>query len=554
MVLLEPDKLPVSDKTLQTLKNIIDTRELPPGFDLEVITRFQPNDTMEVTKWSVRLRIPAEPKGMTTCIMLRDNAISSRLFGEEERKIIDKWNKHWKEQHAMGFNEMDESDKEREQVAEIDRARQKSRNTSANPLKQFRSLDKNPEQPKQRYTSDMTPVPDGYRLAPDDRIFIHYDVSREIGSGKFPIGIKATGIIPLIGSDRIDYGEINVLGMSLDEAEDAIARRIKEVRSKPTVSLTLLDDFDQQRKDINKDSYRIIPGDRMQVQVPIMPDGYLATQSGISAVQPDGNVMLNLNNHLTFNLKLGGLTVTKAEESMRDYLITKVKTPKVTVELYTLRKIEQNPPESYRITPGESEKAVRENDAVKSDNEASDAMIVQINEHPDGPWAGMPNNVFVALLAIGDDDHWWQPNGAPLAAAPYSFKLTRDLPAEPGFTRRKFVIQLRGLPQWQAHVGVTCQVKPGSKTSEVIAESQGPNRLTGVECLCQHGTTQYRCDLALPRDSGRTLHAPIIARKAEPSGTRRSRSTGSINTTCSRAMVSWKSKRPCSRCTRHAWF
>ena len=200
------------------------------------------------------------------------------------------------------------------------------------------------EQRKQRYTVDMIPVPDSYKLSQDDRIFIHYNVSREMGSRKYGISIKSTGVIPLIGSDDVNYGEINVLGMTLDEAEAAIAKRIKEVRSNPTVSIALIDDFDKKKQDINKDSYHIVPGDRLQIQVPIMPDGYLSTKI-ISGVQPDGNVILNLNQNLTFQLKLGGLTVREAEKSIRDFLITKVETPKVTVQLYTIKKTEQDPPD-----------------------------------------------------------------------------------------------------------------------------------------------------------------------------------------------------------------
>ena len=52
--LLEIDKLAVSDKTIQTLRRTIDSRELPRGFELEVLTDFEPNDRMEVTMWSVR--------------------------------------------------------------------------------------------------------------------------------------------------------------------------------------------------------------------------------------------------------------------------------------------------------------------------------------------------------------------------------------------------------------------------------------------------------------------------------------------------------------------
>lgn len=87
----ERDKLPVSDKVIQTLNRIPDTRQLPEGFELEVLTGFRPNDQVGFKAWSVRLRIPAKQEGWTTCIMIHEKWISSRLIGEEERKVIHKW-------------------------------------------------------------------------------------------------------------------------------------------------------------------------------------------------------------------------------------------------------------------------------------------------------------------------------------------------------------------------------------------------------------------------------------------------------------------------------
>jgi len=132
--LLHPNKLPVSDKTLQAVKKITDSRELPQGFELEVLTGFQPNNQMEVTKWSVRLRIPAEPSG-TTCISIREVPINSRLIGEEERKVIDKWQKKWgKEGEPLNIHT--EYEAERAKAIEIDRSKQK--------------LDKQPDEEKSK--------------------------------------------------------------------------------------------------------------------------------------------------------------------------------------------------------------------------------------------------------------------------------------------------------------------------------------------------------------------------------------------------------------------
>ena len=120
--LLEIDKLAVSDKTIQALRGIIDSRELPPRFDLEVDTLFEPNDRMEVTKWSVPLRIPAEPQG-TTCISIREQPIRSRLFGEEERKVIAKWREKRRKDGVILLGFDTEYEDERAKAAEIDRSR-----------------------------------------------------------------------------------------------------------------------------------------------------------------------------------------------------------------------------------------------------------------------------------------------------------------------------------------------------------------------------------------------------------------------------------------------
>jgi HlyD family secretion protein len=90
----KPGKLGISgiaDETLQALKRVVESRTLPRGFELEVLTRFIPDGKTELTKWSVRLRIPVEfdePKGISTCIMIRDKLISSRTLSDEEQKRL----------------------------------------------------------------------------------------------------------------------------------------------------------------------------------------------------------------------------------------------------------------------------------------------------------------------------------------------------------------------------------------------------------------------------------------------------------------------------------
>ena len=122
--LVNPDELPVSDKTLQTLREITNSHQLPPGFELEVLTDFVPDNQIEVTKWSVRLRIPAEPQG-TTCISIREKPIRSRLLGEKEKKVMEKWQKKWASEGIVS-SEVSEYKKELAKAAEADRDEKKS--------------------------------------------------------------------------------------------------------------------------------------------------------------------------------------------------------------------------------------------------------------------------------------------------------------------------------------------------------------------------------------------------------------------------------------------
>lgn len=123
--MLDRKKLLVSDETFRTLGEIIATRSLPKGFDLEKLSGYAPNDQVTFDVWSVRLRIPGGPypEG-TTCIMIQENMIRSRVIGEEERKVIHKWKKKEQERGGIGSLErpewMQQYYKERAAAAAID--------------------------------------------------------------------------------------------------------------------------------------------------------------------------------------------------------------------------------------------------------------------------------------------------------------------------------------------------------------------------------------------------------------------------------------------------
>jgi hypothetical protein len=118
------DKLPVSDKTCQTLARITESRELPQGFELEVLTGFAPNDQVYFSAWSVRLRVPREPMG-TYAISIRERWISSRLVGEEERMVIREHDKKMRERGGIVLGQEDEYWRERKRAADFDRSKQK---------------------------------------------------------------------------------------------------------------------------------------------------------------------------------------------------------------------------------------------------------------------------------------------------------------------------------------------------------------------------------------------------------------------------------------------
>jgi uncharacterized protein (TIGR03067 family) len=195
--LLNPDKLPVSDKTLETLKKITDSRELPQGFQLEVLTGFEPNGRSEFTKWSVRLRIPAEPRG-TTCVGIREVMINSRLIGEEERKVIAKQHKKWQAQGGIPFSEDAQYVAERAKAAEVDRSKQKS--------------DKQPEEEKPK--SGEAAFPEAKAGKPEVAKTPAVNPSAELNAlqGQW----KVVGVEKGKLSTRVDVDPETVLHMTID--------------------------------------------------------------------------------------------------------------------------------------------------------------------------------------------------------------------------------------------------------------------------------------------------------------------------------------------------
>lgn len=93
------------------------------------------------------------------------------------------------------------------------------------------------------------------------------------------------------------------------------------------------------------------------------------------------------------------------------------------------------------------------------------SVAVTMTEHPEGPWMGrLPNGVAVELLAIGEEERWWQPNGLPLAAAPFPLdEERRSLPPQPGFVRRQFAARISGVPLPRAGTDFTVEPSSGAR-------------------------------------------------------------------------------------------
>ena len=91
-------------------------------------------------------------------------------------------------------------------------------------------------------------------------------------------------------------------------------------------------------------------------------------------------------------------------------------------------------------------------------------MVVQVNEQPGGPWIGrLPGGVTVELLAVSDNDRWWQPNGLPLATSPNNYEPDgRQLPPVPDSMRRVFVARLSGEPLQKS--GLNFEIQSSSRT------------------------------------------------------------------------------------------
>ncbi len=71
------EDFPVTSHEFAAYKKIAETKKLPPGAELEVISRFVPNDEYEFKAWSVRLRMPRSSGHGSYAYSIRQRWISS---------------------------------------------------------------------------------------------------------------------------------------------------------------------------------------------------------------------------------------------------------------------------------------------------------------------------------------------------------------------------------------------------------------------------------------------------------------------------------------------
>jgi hypothetical protein len=114
--------LPISEETRQTLERITETKQLPPKFDLELLTDYEPDGRVVFEVWSIRLRVPREPHG-TYAITIREAMIRSRVMGPEERKVVSEWSRIF----SRGFGSFERVEKMRQYREERQRAMEKDR-------------------------------------------------------------------------------------------------------------------------------------------------------------------------------------------------------------------------------------------------------------------------------------------------------------------------------------------------------------------------------------------------------------------------------------------
>jgi hypothetical protein len=104
----------------RTFVKIAETRQLPMGWGIEVLSGLLDDDPLTFEAWSVGLWTHSDERGLVYIFQLPERTVRPRLIGDLERKIIEQWHQPemW---HNPGLTEK-EYYRERQAAAEKDRS------------------------------------------------------------------------------------------------------------------------------------------------------------------------------------------------------------------------------------------------------------------------------------------------------------------------------------------------------------------------------------------------------------------------------------------------
>ena len=166
------------------------------------------------------------------------------------------------------------------------------------------------------------------------------------------VPINGTYLVEIDGQVSLGpaYGRVNVKGLSAEEAEGPIEKKLAETLEKPKVSVTRAGHVTFWTKAVLPNTpYRIKPGDQVHINVL----GTLIVQSinDDFLVEPSGKVSLG---PAYKRVQINGMTLEEAETTITKYLRKILRQPTVAVTMagYKMESISL-PTAPYRIAPGD---------------------------------------------------------------------------------------------------------------------------------------------------------------------------------------------------------
>ncbi len=148
------------------------------------------------------------------------------------------------------------------------------------------------------------------------------------------------------------YGRAQLKGLTLEQAESAIEKQLRQILSEPKVQVTSAGRVTRWRSAVlPKAPYRIRPNDSVDIRVAgTLPDHPI---DGPYAVEPSGQVPLGPKYG---RVRLGGLTLEEAEDALEAHLEKSLREPKASVTMEGWKSTWRDTPvpgPPYRISPGE---------------------------------------------------------------------------------------------------------------------------------------------------------------------------------------------------------